>query len=344
MLTVAQTATAQVIEISCAAPLEATATGCRALLNAGDVKMPVTLRVTRGGIPVADAIVVSSAECCVTDARMKTDSEGFASTFFAGRVKRGAPQIVEFRVYSGSHQATKQIAFAARGADVTSIRLANSGQTGFRDDFLVKPIRAFVEGPENQEDCERLSVSFTPMHGQAATVARPRWVQQSEYEEYAVSLYALANNVGTCTAEVEWKLANTLGEQRAIVSVVDAESRGLPVDTVGRAYSRHPPRFVAGFALATGDDGAKTVFGADVPIFFKYCGAVCRHVRPVVGTSFQAAKEDYFGGLLFLPMLVPEREGLPVQLLLGAMNPRRFFGALTLDASGLLGTAIAAIK
>jgi hypothetical protein len=347
LVTVSATASAkaQSPSIRCLAPLDAL---CAVRQRPGDAKLQLSVRLlTASGSPAADLPVsFTTSRCCVEAASTnKTTATGIATVVWSGNVPNGVNDRIQLYLWRGDTPAPDSIIIIPNLDVAYALEPVDDYFIWFRDDQIPEPVDFYVErttGPITRAECDRTQVIFTPHLGGGAgpSPAFARWYPRDPNVPPLPS-----DTAGTCRVGASWRLANSVGEQHLNARLVGSEGP-TRVDANVRATSRHPPRFVAGFGYFPFNDQrvdrANAIFGLDFPMFSEgICPLeICRTLRLVIGSTFENPSEEFYVAVPLLPLWQGSREALPLQVTMGVANMRGPFLSTTLDASGLLGTAI----
>lgn len=332
--------------IQCLTPLDS---GCTFRQRPGDAKLQLSVRIlTASGSPAVDIpVTFTASRCCIEAASTsKTGSTGVATVVWAGTVPNGISDRIRIDLWRGGSTTSDSILIVPN-LDVTyALEPVDDYFIWFRDDQVPEAVDFFLERAEGnitKAECDRAQVMFTPHLGGSAgpSPAFAQWYPRDPGRDALPS-----DTSGTCRVGASWKLANSVGDQHLNARLVGSEGP-TRVDANVRATSRHPPRFMAGFGYFPDneerDDRANAVFGLDFPMFSEgFCPAgICRTLRVIIGSTFENPSEEYFVAVPLLPIFFEgSREALPIQVSVGVANFRGPFVATTVDASGLLGTAI----
>lgn len=348
-------ARAQRKEIECLAPLDSL---CTLRQRPGDAKLQLSVRIlTQSGNPAAEVPVsFTTSRCCVEPANDSTSPTGIASVIWSGSVPNSVSDRIRIDLWRGGAATPDSIIIRPNPDIPAALALVpvDTYFVWFRDDQVPKPVDFFVERAGNNEritkgECDRAQVIFTPHLGGTAgpSPAYARWFPRDTTREPQPS-----DTDGTCRVGATWRLANSVGTQHLNARLAGTEGP-TRVDANARATARHPPRFVAGFGYfpfedeeeGESEDGeaqVRATFGLDFPVFSeRVCPLhLCRTLRLVIGSTFDDPREEYYASVPLLPLFGGSREALPVQMNLGWANAKGPFVSTTVDASGLLGTAI----
>ena len=187
------------------------------------------LRLTRGNTPVAANVRLATSRGRVA-AQTRSSGDGTLRIRWSGAVVGKDTVTIEVEAQEqGGWEARRILLLTpapAERAPYTLHRISGQDQYWFRDRLLRDPILLRVEGVTTQHPCTHAVAVFRVPGGGLAT---PDTVRGRSVD-------------GQCVVEAHWKLANHVGEQHLMASLV-----GAPTSTVHySATARQPPRPIFG--------------------------------------------------------------------------------------------------
>jgi hypothetical protein len=327
--------------VECLTPLTS---ACDITVPPGSARVPINVRIVRDGQPVDSAVVTfTTSNCCLeppAGQQARTNATGVATITWAGTVRDDPAAPV--RVYVWGRAASEfrdSIVIRANMKVAYEISPVDRYFIWFRDEQITESIDFRITRTDSADvteaECNRIQVAFTPHLGGTAGPSPAN---------------AAYHGPDACTVGASWRLANTVGTQFLNAKIAGTEG-SMRVDANVTAIARHQPRFIAGFARFVGDDkgegeegGAlKSIFGVDFPVFYEDVCAIglCKRLRVVVGSSFLDPQDDYYGGVVLIPLIFgTARESIPIQATANLASQGRPFLALTVDATSVLQMAL----